>query len=264
MNQSLGLRLAGMVAATVPDWRAELGKRRSEAYLVTFANPYSVWIAQRTAHYADLLARFNAILADGVLMARMATRLQGRTVPRVSFDGNSLAPEIFDLAAHRGLQLAIVGGVAGIAEKAASVFRSQYPLNIVAMRSGFFSSPGERSDYCRQLAKLAPDVVICGMGAPYQEIFLAELADSGWKGVGFSCGGYLDQAAEAGLQYYPSWINRYNLRAPYRLLKEPRRLTQRYLIHYAPFYKDYASLLTVRRAVEPIEPIETMGNINNR
>jgi exopolysaccharide biosynthesis WecB/TagA/CpsF family protein len=243
---SLAECLASMVTSVAPDWEIELGERRTAAYLVTFANPFSVWVMQRTANYADLLARFDVVFADGILMARMASRIKACPVARLSFDGNSLAPVIFDLASRLGLTIAIVGGVPGVAEKAAEVFRARYPLNIVSMRSGYFSSRDERGDYCHQLAQLAPDIVICGMGAPHQEVFLAELADLGWRGVGFSCGGYLDQAAEGELQYYPQWVNRLHLRAPYRLLKEPRRLTQRYLIHYGPFYRSYLGLCMQR------------------
>ena len=38
-------------------------------------------------------------------------------------------------------------------------------------------------------------------------------------GIGFTCGGFLHQTAQR-MNYYPDWINKYNLRAFYRLYKE--------------------------------------------
>jgi UDP-N-acetyl-D-mannosaminuronic acid transferase (WecB/TagA/CpsF family) len=67
------------------------------------------------------------------------------------------------------------------------------------------------------------------MGAPRQEAFLVALADSGWKGVGFTCGGYFDHLGE-GFHYYPRLIDKFNLRWFYRIAREPRRLGYRNLI----------------------------------
>ncbi len=236
MSKGVTGHIAKMVSLKPPDWNDIFSASPSQANLVTFVNPYSVFVVRKDPAYVDILARFNTVLADGVLMAKVSSKMLRTPVQRMSFDGNSLAPVIFDIVARRGLRLAIVGGVHGIADKAAAVFLSHYHLNIVSTRSGFFESTEARQQYCVTLTEIAPDVVLCGMGAPYQEKFLVDLADAGWKGIGFTCGGYLDQAAEGDVRYYPEWINRLNLRAPYRLFKDPKRLGKRYLIHYAPFY----------------------------
>lgn len=56
----------------------------------------------------------------------------------------------------------------------------------------------------------------------------------GWRGWGFTCGGFLDQLG-SGLYYYPQWVDQMNLRFAYRLLKEPRRLWRRYFFEYSRF-----------------------------
>ena len=236
MSKGITGRIARMVSIKSPDWNDIFSASPSQAYLVTFVNPYSVFVARRDPAYVDLLSRFDTVLADGILMTKASSKMLRIPVQRMSFDGNSLAPVIFDIVVSQGLRLAIVGGVDGVADKAAAVFLSHYQMKVVATRDGFFKSADARKQYCSALAEIAPDVVLCGMGAPYQEEFLANLVDAGWKGVGFTCGGYLDQAAEGDVRYYPEWINRLNLRAPYRLFKDPRRLGKRYFVHYAPFY----------------------------
>jgi N-acetylglucosaminyldiphosphoundecaprenol N-acetyl-beta-D-mannosaminyltransferase len=83
------------------------------------------------------------------------------------------------------------------------------------------------------------------MGAPLQERFLLQLADDGWHGIGFTCGGFLDQLID-GKNYYPAWADRLNIRFLYRLAKEPRRLWRRYLVDYQVFIRRYSHLQWTR------------------
>ena len=86
----------------------------------------------------------------------------------------------------------------------------------------------------RAVEELRPDIVICGMGSGLQEAVLLKLRERGWRGWGFTCGGYLDQL-QTELSYYPRWVDRTNLRWAYRLAREPDRLWRRYLIDYPHF-----------------------------
>ncbi|WP_423162763.1 WecB/TagA/CpsF family glycosyltransferase [Stenotrophomonas maltophilia] len=226
--------LAGLLGRSAPDWR-EFRAGQPEAWLVTFANPHSVRLMMDRQDYSSTLAQFDVVLPDGNLLAQSATRQLGRTIERKSFDGNSLAPEVLSFCQRIGLRVALVGGVEGVASAAASLFRKEFGVEVVFTRSGFFANAEQRNQCFQALREQNVDVVICGMGAPHQDRFLLELKASGWRGLGFTCGGYLDQALASGVKYYPDWVNRFNLRAPYRLLREPRRLWRRYLIEYQPF-----------------------------
>ena len=226
--------LAGLLGRSAPDWR-EFRAGQPEAWLVTFANPHSVRLMMDRQDYSSTLAQFDVVLPDGNLLAQSATRQLGRTIERKSFDGNSLAPEVLSFCQRNRLRVALVGGVEGVASAAASLFRKEFGVEVVFTRSGFFANAEQRNQCFQALREQNVDVVICGMGAPHQDRFLLELKASGWRGLGFTCGGYLDQALASGVKYYPDWVNRFNLRAPYRLLREPRRLWRRYLIEYQPF-----------------------------
>ncbi|NJO34267.1 MAG: hypothetical protein HC869_15170 [Rhodospirillales bacterium] len=78
-----------------------------------------------------------------------------------------------------------------------------------------------------------------------QESFLLRLRQQGFNGVGFTCGGFLDQYS-IGKQYYPTWIDRLELRWLYRLIMEPGRLWRRYFVEYQPFVSGVLSVLTSR------------------
>ena len=73
------------------------------------------------------------------------------------------------------------------------------------------------------------------MGAPAQEKFLGDLWRSGWRGAGYTCGGFLEQIVGTAGEYFPPWTNRFHLRWLFRLYKEPRRMWKRYLLQYPKF-----------------------------
>jgi exopolysaccharide biosynthesis WecB/TagA/CpsF family protein len=231
------LRIVNLASPDPPNWPELLRGIGKHPTLVTFVNPLSLATARRRVAFIDELARFNLVYPDSILVAKLASLLRQVRVGRRSFDGNSLAPEVFAVCRDRLLRMALVGGRAGIAKAAGRVFANEFGASAVLTASGYFDLPGQRRDLLRTVARTAPDLVICGMGTGLQERFLLDLADEGWNGLGFTCGGYLDQAAASGARYYPDFVDALHLRAVYRMLREPARLIPRYTRDYLPFYR---------------------------
>jgi len=202
-----------------------------ESFLTTFVNPGSIKLARYNPAFVEALNRFDAVLPDGVGVARAIEKLRKREACRISFDSTSAALPVFGLASELDLGVALVGGGEGVAARAASRLQHRFPkLRIVTAMSGF----GDLEEKRELLSRINPAIVVCGMGGIAQENFLMSLADRGWRGCGFTCGGYLDQL-DGGLQYYPEWVDRLNIRFAYRLFREPQRLWRRYLIDYREF-----------------------------
>ena len=206
---------------------------RARACLITFVNPLGIKLVRAETGYHDTLQRMDAVFCDGIGLA-MAARWFGRfPLERISFDSTSLAPRVFAFAREHGKSLVIVGGHPGVADVAADRIREAYPgIRILAALNGYV--PPEM--LLEKVAELDPDIVICGMGAPRQEAFLVSLADNGWSGVGFTCGGYLDHLGDR-FDFYPAIVDRLNLRWLYRIAREPRRIGYRFLVEYAPFWR---------------------------
>jgi N-acetylglucosaminyldiphosphoundecaprenol N-acetyl-beta-D-mannosaminyltransferase len=201
-------------------------------FLVTFINPSCVALDSKTPRFAKALARFDMVLPDGIGLSKAAEILNGVRAQRISFDSTSLALAVFKEAVRRDSRVLLMGGTPGVAQRAAKRIRESYPdLRIVGALDGY----GPRDEKIAQIIALAPDVIVCGMGAIAQEEMLLDLADAGWCGCGFTCGGYLDQLY-GGLRYYPGWIDAMNLRWAYRLAREPRRLGRRYFGDYPQFF----------------------------
>ncbi len=202
-----------------------------ETFLTTFVNPGSIKLARHNSGFAQALTCFDAVLPDGVGVVRAIEKLRKREACRISFDSTSAALPVFELASELDLGVALVGGGEGVAARAASQLQRHFPnLRIVAAMSGF----GDLEEKRELLSRIKPTIVVCGMGSIAQEDFLISLADRGWHGCGFTCGGYLDQL-DTGLLYYPGWVNRLNIRFAYRLFREPQRLWRRYLVDYSEF-----------------------------
>lgn len=196
--------------------------------LVTFLNPYSYLIARKNK---DLFKNFN-IKIDGILLVKVL-KISGINLKRESFDMTSLAPIVFNEAIKYKKSIFLVGTTQENLEKSVKNIKNNFKeINIIGFRNGYFKS-NERELFLNELKKINPDIVICGMGSILQENFLLDLKNLGWKGVGYTCGGFLHQSSEF-LSYYPKWIDKYNLRWLYRFYKEPVT-RKRFLIYYPKF-----------------------------
>jgi N-acetylglucosaminyldiphosphoundecaprenol N-acetyl-beta-D-mannosaminyltransferase len=233
-----------------------LGSRPAgHSTIVTFVNPHACFLGKKYPDYLRLLEEFDVVSCDGIGMI-LACHLSGLPdIRREAFDLTSLAPPVLHWAATRGKSVVLVGGKQGVAQQAAEILQRIVPrLRIDASFPGFGTGPSAALDHCN---KWQTELVICGMGAPLQERFLARLVGTGWKGAAFTCGGFLDQTAEGG-EYFPDWADRLNVRFLYRLAREPRRLWRRYLIEYQVFTGRFLGLVWRRlfRAVRPPGPGE--------
>ena len=90
-------------------------------------------------------------------------------------------------------------------------------MKIAGYRNGYFIDNDDRKKAIADIIKSKSDFAIIGMGSPLQEQFALDLKNAGYKGIVFTCGGFLHQSA-SDINYYP--VNKYNLRAFYRLFHE--------------------------------------------
>lgn len=206
-------------------------REQFEPGLYSFLNPYSYLLCRRTVH---VFQQLDGIYIDGEYLAKFLRVLCAVPVSRASFDMTSLAPKVFTWCAQSDKRVALVGTTAEAITEAATRFQQAFPgLNLSYVRNGFFSSEDERQRCFAEIKLAGVEVVVVGMGTPLQEQFLIDLWDSGWRGVGFTCGGFFHQTASR-LQYYPRWVDKLNVRWLYRIYDEPK-LFKRYAIQYPKF-----------------------------
>lgn len=200
---------------------------RSDESLVTFLNPYSYIFYRKNL---DLFSGFNRVFIDGAGLVQML-KIIGIKQERLSFDMTSLAPIVFKDAIKNDKRVFFVGARPEEIKQFINVIKKEFPgLTIAGFRDGYFKDKQERSGVISEINKLNPDIIVAGMGTPYQEQFLIDLRNVGWKGSGYTCGGFFHQTAK-GIGYYPEFYNKYNLRWLYRMIDEPK-LISRYMIDY--------------------------------
>lgn len=183
----------------------------------TCVNPFSYHLVRK---YQSIYNRLDGLYVDGMLMAKLINLLWKRNIPRLSFDMSGMAVDLFARLNENEETVYFIGSKQDLLEATIDQIRKSYPnMHIAGFRNGYFQDADDRKQQIDQIVKLNPDFTIVGMGSPIQEQFSLDLKDAGYKGIVFTCGGFLHQTAD-GINYYPEWINRYNLRAFYRLFKE--------------------------------------------
>jgi len=194
--------------------------------VVSFLNPHSYNVV-KLINGATAIDYWGI---DGLSMV-LVLRIFGFVIDRSSFDFTSIADEVFQFISKNRKSIYICGSTEKNVNDFVAVLMKKYPnMNIVGFSNGFFSGI-DKSQIINGIAILRPDVVLCGMGAGKQEEFFMELKNSGWSGIGFTCGGFIHQTASASGKYYPDWVDRFNLRFVYRIFDEPRLLA-RYFFTY--------------------------------
>lgn len=179
--------------------------------------------------------QMDGIFVDGIFMCKALRWLWKIKVQRLSFDMTSIAKDLFPRICKTGESIYFIGDSQEMIEKSVTQFRSSYPdMKIAGFRNGFFSNDVERKNAIEEIIKIQPDYVIVGMGGKIQEEFLYDLKRDGFNGIGFTCGGFFHQATKQ-LYYYPEWVNKYNLRAPYRMIKEKTYKRLFHLLGSFPF-----------------------------
>lgn len=185
--------------------------------IYTCVNPFSYHLIRGKK---DLYERFDGIFVDGILMCKFINLLWRRSIPRLSFDMSGMAVDLFSRLNDNNETIYFIGAKQDSIDASIKQIKKSYPrINIIGYRNGYFESAGERQKVIDNIIRISPDFIIVGMGSPLQEQFCIDLKNAGYNGIAFTCGGFLHQTS-TGIHYYPDWINRYNLRAFYRLYKE--------------------------------------------
>lgn len=186
--------------------------------IITFLNPYSYLIARRNV---NLFNRFDLILLDGISLVLILRFFLFKKVKRFSFDYTSLAQKVFLHAQNSKQSIYLIGSKEKEIGKSITNIEKEFP-NIIfcGYRNGYFQDSFEYENVINEIVCLNPDILIVGMGSPLQEKFLEKIKRKGWKGTGYTCGGFLHQTSY-GNRYYPKLIDQLNIRFLYRLTKEP-------------------------------------------
>jgi N-acetylglucosaminyldiphosphoundecaprenol N-acetyl-beta-D-mannosaminyltransferase len=189
--------------------------QKQSAYICT-PNPEILWLARKNPALQQALAGSFLTLADGVGVVWAAGYLKDPVPERVAGYDFLLA-----LLAKLEGRVFLLGGEPGVAEKAAQIIEHTYPgVTVVGCENGFFS---ENAPVLEKINRCCPDVLLVCLGAPKQELWMAENRQALRVGVMVGLGGCLDVLAGR-VRRAPTWWIDHKVEWLYRLLRQPKRL----------------------------------------
>jgi N-acetylglucosaminyldiphosphoundecaprenol N-acetyl-beta-D-mannosaminyltransferase len=186
------------------------------AQIVTI-NPEMIELAHKNAEFSDALKQAELTIPDGAGI-KIALRLKG--APAVQIRGIDFARALIALCNEKPYRLALLGAKEEVISKVVENLRASFKnVNIVFSQNGYFD---DENKVISKLKQAAPQVLLCALGAPRQDILLHklknELQGCAMVGVGGSFDVFAGTVVEA-----PVVFRKLHLEWLYRTLKQPER-----------------------------------------
>lgn len=180
------------------------------------------------------------IVTDGKPVV-WAANLLGVSIPG-TVPGSDLVPAIFDdaQASKTPLTVFLLGAMPGVAERAKAVIQAKWPLvKVVGTLSppfGFDKKEADSKVICSIVNASNVDLLVLGLGAPKQEIWITRYAPMLTVKAALCVGATIDFLAGEKARA-PMWMRKLGLEWLHRMLSEPKRLAKRYFVDAIVFPK---------------------------
>lgn len=228
-----GIDIVNSTTARVLDYIQEvLDSENADPVSIVFINAHGVNLMHENPAYREALSHADWILNDGVGLD-IAASLQGHRFQE-NLNGTDLMPRVVACCAERGDCVYFLGTTPVRLEKAvANLIARDSGLCVAGFRDGFFDDLASE-EIVRAVNKANADVLLVALGNPKQEIWIRDhIAELNVKLV-FAVGAYID--FESGeIMRAPQFVQSLRLEWLFRLLQEPRRLWNRYIIGNVKF-----------------------------
>ena len=199
----------------------------SETNHIAYVNIDCMNIAQVDKNYARILRDADLVYPDGMGVI-FASWIFGQPL-RERVNAGDLLPEFCRLCVERGYKLYLLGGQEGTAAEAVANLVKDYPgLQIAGIHHGYFDE-SESGKIIEEINASKADILLVGMGAPRQEVWIRRHKDELKVPVAWGVGALFDYYA---LRFprAPVWMRAIGLEWMFRLMLEPGRLWKRYLL----------------------------------
>lgn len=177
------------------------------------------------------------IVADGMPLVWVSGFLGSKLKGRVN--GADLAEAVVELAARKGYRLFLLGGAPSVPQRAARALEARFPDLIVAGAMSppvdFERDPSEVERTVDAVRRARADIVLVGLGAPKQEIWMHRNLERCGVALGIGVGGTFNFWI-GDVRRAPRAFQRIGLEWLWRLWCEPRRLWRRYLVRDMRFF----------------------------
>jgi N-acetylglucosaminyldiphosphoundecaprenol N-acetyl-beta-D-mannosaminyltransferase len=203
---------------------------KRERHYVCLCNVRSIACSCRDKHLRGVFARAGLVVPDGMPLV-WALRWHGCTEAGRVY-GPDLLLALCQRSCVEGYRHFFYGGAPGVAERLSARLKAHFAeLQIVGTSSPPFRPLREEEDResIAHINQSGADIVWVGLGAPKQELWMADhralLAAPVLLGVGYAFDVHSGTKAQA-----PRWMQRSGLEWAFRFSKEPFRLWPRIVV----------------------------------
>lgn len=180
--------------------------------------------ARQDDRFRQLLAS-STTYADGQSIVWAARLLGGHLPERLATTDAAIS--ILHAAADAHIPVYFLGATNGVADEAARQLRARIPGLQLRAHHGYFP-PAETDRVLADISAFGTGIIFVGMGDPGQQLWIDAHRPHLPPAV-LTCGGLFDWLSGSNPRA-PRWMIRAGLEWLWRLVLEPRRLGQRYLV----------------------------------
>jgi N-acetylglucosaminyldiphosphoundecaprenol N-acetyl-beta-D-mannosaminyltransferase len=229
----LGVRVD---AVQMPDVHGRMKRwisERKRCHFIAVTGMHGIAEAQYDLSLKRILNSADLVIPDGMPLVWVGRRHGHRLKRRVC--GVDLM-ETFCRETGGRYRHFFCGGAPGVADELAAVFEKKFGISVAGAYCPPFRSlaPNEEADLITRIQSTVPDVVWVGLGTPKQEkwmyAFRKRLRVPVLAGVGAAFDFHTGRLKRA-----PLWMQENGFEWLFRLLQEPKRLWQRYLVYGSKF-----------------------------
>lgn len=199
----------------------------STVSVVSFINAHAYTMAHANPAFKDCLLNSNLLLRDGIGAKILLSRYNKPV--GYNANGTDLIPLL--LSKFKGKSVCFIGTESPYIDQAVAKCKSE-GHNILAHMDGF----NDDKAMLEFVKNHEPDILILGMGMPKQEYFAAYLQKHYANPLVVVNGGAIFDFIANRFSRAPSIFRKLNLEWFYRLINEPVRLFNRYVIGIPKFF----------------------------
>lgn len=222
----LGVNIAAIDMDWLIDFTVKNIKDLSGDYMCV-SNVHTTVTSWEDKEYCSIQNEGIMAIPDGGPLSSVGRKRGFKKMRRTT--GPGYMEEILKISSERGYSHFFYGSTDETIEKLSRILKERYPgIKISGMYSPPFCAITKQEDAAivKKINDTNPDFVWVGLGAPKQEIWMAQhqgIINAFMVGVGAAFDYFAGNINRA-----PKWMQKCNLEWFYRLLQDPKRLFKRY------------------------------------
>jgi N-acetylglucosaminyldiphosphoundecaprenol N-acetyl-beta-D-mannosaminyltransferase len=195
-------------------------------------NLHSMYLYHKDLKMRNFYKIVNYVHVDGMILVLIANLFGFPLQRKHRVTYVDWTPHLIATAAEKSWRIFYLGGKPGVAEKGAQILRHKFPALKLETADGYFTTAPESPENQAILSAIQafqPNILMVGMSMPRQEHWILDNLVHLNANIILPAGAALDYVAGA-IPTPPRWAGRLGLEWLFRLVAEPKRLWQRYLI----------------------------------